>query len=306
MYCVICGHILPENVKFCMKCGAPQKLKPLTAASFKAADKRDAQKDVLMPLEAEPDVAEVETEAVVTRSDVSEDVTDAVEAEPVIETEPLTDETETHVAEDESYVIPEPVTENETITEVPKKLNPGVNDEFGFGSDSKTGEPVSWKVLAVRENKALIISSDTVFEMPYNQTDGSFSWQDCTLRKYLNGTFLDEYFTQEERDRIVPCIIVNDETYDLNASAGDSAADRVFLLSAKEAKNYFPDNESRAAGKGWWLRYARRYAHCSPSVDEKGIVHPSFDRQRSSEGTGAHGHGIVRGIRPAMWIVLDV
>ena len=296
MYCVICGQILRDGAKFCGKCGAPQKLKPLTAASFPVADNWDVQQDVLIPVEAEPDVSENEI-------DVTEVETDAFEAEPEV----LADETETHAAEDEAYVIPEPVAENVKKSEVQKKMYSGVNDEFSFGSDSHTGEPVLWKVLAVIDYKALIVSSDTVFKMPYNQTDGSFSWQECTLRKYLNGCFIDEYFTQEERNRIVPCKIINDDTYDLNTDAGDSESDRVFLLSAREAKHYFPDNESRAAGSGWWLRYARRYAHCYPSVDDKGIVHPSFDRQRSSEGAGAqHGHGIVLGIRPAMWIALDV
>lgn len=294
MYCVMCGQILRDDAKFCGKCGAPQSLKPMKFAAITMNNYADVQQtDELLTVEAESDIAQAEI-------DVAETETETAEIEKTA------DMTKTHAVDEDSYVFPDPVTENDKITGIQKRFNLGVNDEFSLGTDCHTGEPVLWKVLTVKESKALIISSETVFEMPYNETNGSFSWQECTLRKYLNGGYLEEYFTQAEKERIIPCRIVNDDTYDLNADACDSESDRVFLLSAREAKHYFPDNDSRTAGTGWWLRYVRRYPHCAPSVDDRGIVHPAFERQRLSEGTGAFGHGIVRGIRPAMWIALDV
>ena len=55
-----------------------------------------------------------------------------------------------------------------------------------------------WKVLDVREDRALIISKKIMFELPYHFEYGSVSWETCDLRAYLNGDFYSIFFSAKK------------------------------------------------------------------------------------------------------------
>ena len=136
-------------------------------------------------------------------------------------------------------------------------------------------DQVDWIVLDRDGSKLLLISKYALDCLPYesaNEMQTESSWETCLLRHWLNDTFLTETFDGGETR-----ILVRTELAE-NAREGgahvslESAADRVFLLSAAEAEQYFATMDQRqclptryAIGRGayqssvgntcfWWLR----------------------------------------------------
>ena len=104
-----------------------------------------------------------------------------------------------------------------------------------------------WRVLEwnADESRALVLSEDILEVRPYHSEWTAMTWKECDLRAYLNGEFLEDTFTEEERARIR---LGNVNTPYCNGNPGGGITkDSVFLLSADEAAAYFPDDASRAA-----------------------------------------------------------
>lgn len=134
--------------------------------------------------------------------------------------------------------------------------------------------PIKWKVLDVKGNKALIITEKCIEAKLFNDTQEKVTWEDCSLRKWLNNEFYSFAFSDEEQERILLSEIVSEDTSLLCAMGGTSfvTKDKVFVLSVQEAHKYFDADESRRAivteraklngadydvfqGNGrWWLR----------------------------------------------------
>ena len=165
-----------------------------------------------------------------------------------------------------------------------------VGDEFYFGTNN--GNRMWWKVLSVRNSKALIISSNSICSMPYHQPGGSITWSDCTLRNWLNNDFFNGCFVLEEKSLILPSQLNNDDNSEYKTPGGDSTTDKVFLLSINEANSYFVSDQERNNGTLWWLRSPGENSKCAASVDVGGKV--------STDGRSIYS----RGVRPAMWIKL--
>lgn len=135
--------------------------------------------------------------------------------------------------------------------------NVAVGDTVTFGSfaqDNNTSngnEPIEWRVLAVEDNRALLVSVYALDSMPFNASDKQGnSWEDSDLMAWLSGEFMDSAFTEGEQGKIA----------------------EITCLSVEEARMYFADDSSRsckptahAATNGatsanggcyWWLRSA--------------------------------------------------
>jgi len=129
-----------------------------------------------------------------------------------------------------------------------------------------------WHVLDIQGDRALIIAEVGISDLKYNENGGSVTWESCTLRRYLNEDFYNQ-FTQSERERILEAHVKNDDNPKNGVSGGNDTIDKIFLLSIQEAETYFKDDASR--GKfGGWLR--------SPGV------HPTRVAAIYPGGTSAH------------------
>lgn len=97
------------------------------------------------------------------------------------------------------------------------------------------GEPVKWLVLKEDEFKMLIISKSVY----YSGTFGINSkWKDSNIRKYLNSEFLEELFTDIEKEKIVNTFLLDP----------DRTKDNVFILSKDEVENLLTSNERSNMG----------------------------------------------------------
>lgn len=116
---------------------------------------------------------------------------------------------------------------------------------FGHYPQTKNGNdstPIEWAVLARDGSKALLLSRYGLEAQPYNQVSANVTWEDCTLRAWLNDTFLNCTFTQEEQTAILLTDVDNSRAQGYSSWATDGGSDTqdmVFLLSYADAQYYF-------------------------------------------------------------------
>ena len=121
---------------------------------------------------------------------------------------------------------------------------PGDRLYFGrYDQDADAGngtEPIAWIVLDVDGGLATLMSRDVLDARPYNGLGMNVTWEKCSLRKWLNGDFLDAAFDDAERAALATVAVtadVNPECPDTDPGA--DTEDTVCLLSVAEALRYF-------------------------------------------------------------------
>ena len=104
--------------------------------------------------------------------------------------------------------------------------------EFGRyyqNANSKELLPVEWLVLEENESRILLMTKKCVDEIPYNGRRENVTWENCSLRQWLNNEFFNTAFTDEEKASIIPAVL----------------SDKVFALSREEVLRYLPDETDR-------------------------------------------------------------
>ncbi len=124
----------------------------------------------------------------------------------------------------------------------------GTYPQTASGTDST---PIEWLVLARDGNKALLISRYGLDTQPYNKKKTNVTWEECTLRTWLNGTFMNKAFTTNEQTGILLTNVDNSSSQGYSGwstSGGNNTQDKIFLLSYAEAKQYmdvtYDDNKN--------------------------------------------------------------
>jgi hypothetical protein len=162
----------------------------------------------------------------------------------------------------------------------------------------------NWRVLDIRETSALIITAESIGDRAYGCSKNR-TWQECSLREYLNGEFL-QTFTAEEQARIIKTkTAVPQSTEQCNA---DYVTDKIFILNYEEAKKHFElylgfSPSGGLYGKpAWWLR---------ESVIDSHYVHAAIVGSENNVCTVEQGE-VIRddglccyvGVRPALRVKL--
>lgn len=199
-----------------------------------------------------------------------------------------------------------------------------VDDIVFFGSyeqdnDYSNGsESVAWRILEKENNRILLISADVLEGKGFNDHLGTIdldvydpslergTWEYWTIRQWLNESFLEEAFNEDEQAAIIESFVPADKNPKSNWKPGNPTQDKIFLLSAVEADEYFPSDQDRqckptkhANGNGayvnddgyccWWLRSPGGSYDSASCVRSDGVIANTCDIRSS-------------GVRPAMWI----
>ena len=189
-------------------------------------------------------------------------------------------------------------------------------------------EAIEWIVLDYDEvnHKALLLSKDGIDVVPYNEVYVSLTWENSTLRGWLNDDFLNQAFSKEEQSAILVTNVDNGpgQGYsEWDTNGGNNTQDRIFLLSYAEANQYLdvtyagskntkasvaPNAYTKARGAytrykkqtdkdesavWWWLRSPGEkqcYASLVVSTGEMDYYH-------------VHSPNVVA--RPALWLNLE-
>ena len=115
----------------------------------------------------------------------------------------------------------------------------GTYPQTALGNDQT---PIEWLVLARDGRQALLISRYGLDAKPYNTKLSSTTWGKCTLRTWLNDTFLNKAFSSTEQTAILTTDVDNSKQQcysGWNPSRENDTKDKVFLLSYAEANKYF-------------------------------------------------------------------
>lgn len=187
-----------------------------------------------------------------------------------------------------------------------------VGEEVTLGRYENDGfsEPISWRVLSVKEGKALLITERGIDCKRYHGKKCPVTWQTSSLRAWLNGEFLQSAFSEEEAKRIVLTTVSPDQNPQYATDPGAATQDKVFLLSAVEAESYFACDSDRAARP---TMYAEdNGAYCSdgncywllrtPGKESKFVCYVTDDGSISLFGDSVCSGGSA--IRPAVWVEL--
>lgn len=112
---------------------------------------------------------------------------------------------------------------------------------FGvFEQDNKTSngkEPILWRVLEVNEDSALLLSEYGLICKNINETFDDFTWENCSLRNWLNTSFLDIAFTNLERKAILDSNITTPDSNYWGTKGGNDTTDKVFLPTMQDVMN---------------------------------------------------------------------
>ncbi len=109
-------------------------------------------------------------------------------------------------------------------------------------------EPIEWRVLEVKDGRALVVSVYALEYMPYHGAiaeDKSITWETWDLRAWLNGEFIATAFTEAERERIPVVTVTADRNPHNPLNAGKDTQDQIFLLSLTEVQRYLSSSGAR-------------------------------------------------------------
>lgn len=206
-----------------------------------------------------------------------------------------------------------------------KIKNIKVGDTYTFGayeqdnSTSNGKEAIEWTVLDKDGMSLLLISKQALDCQQYNTSYTDVTWESCSLRKWMNGTFLNKAFNAEEQAQIQNTTVSADKNPEYNTNPGNATTDKVFLLSINEVEKYFNSDEARkcaptayakaqgaytsdsyktasgAATCWWWLRSPGSIQNYAARVYHAGSVNC----------LGDYVSFVNDAVRPALWINLD-
>lgn len=204
-----------------------------------------------------------------------------------------------------------------TFSNCNNSLSVGDFIKFGnyFINEGKNKEPIEWRVLEVSNNKALLITKDAIDCKPYNNEMQDITWEECSLRQWLNNEFINQAFSKEEQNEIILTNISNPNNANRSTNGGNNTHDKIFLLSIDEAEKYFKGNKDReckptnfAKQQGAWTCQINEYlANCcwwlrSPGYDQDYAACVNGSGDIRDGGNSVDGINIA--VRPALFINL--
>ena len=190
----------------------------------------------------------------------------------------------------------DPEIPSSTLVKAPEGTKAGDTITLGkipVGVKTYGGQNISWKVLKVNGNKALVLSEKVLFNMKHYETDGMDEWNKSLIKAYLNNVGSDGFVSQYGLGDAAIVAASEDES---GYNAGD-----VFLLTMSEIQfDYFDDATSRIANDlagtacNWWTR--------TTGTDEDFMCIEGSDGWYYSEGYYSTNEF---GVRPAFWIEIE-
>ena len=156
---------------------------------------------------------------------------------------------------------------------------------FGTYPQTENGTdqtPIEWVVLDCDEanHKTLLISKYGLDVVPYNSQMYTYAvWKDSKVRSWLNNTFLDKAFNENEKAAILITEVDNssEQGYRGWRAGGANTQDHIFLLSYAEANLYLgvtreDENNTKARlaptayaiAKGAWISDSNKSADGMP------------------------------------------
>lgn len=187
---------------------------------------------------------------------------------------------------------------------------------------------INWIVLSVESDKMLVLSEEVLEMRKWQDIEIGVKWEYSDIRAYLNNSFYNATFNNQEKTRILDSELENKSNPSnvFSLSGGSNTIDKVFLLSLDEVYQYMGDNapikartarvakyivtgeaeawDLRSHGKGYYKAGCNHYegSPCHPEVKYYSMALVYSNGKIGNDTTGSITSP--GGIRPAMWITL--
>jgi hypothetical protein len=96
-------------------------------------------------------------------------------------------------------------------------------------------------VLSVEGDKALLITESVVEKRAYNDELIAITWENCTLRKYLNGDFYNSFSASDKKLILITHLVNHDSLF--GTEGGNDTDDYIFLLGMDGAFQYLRSDD---------------------------------------------------------------
>ncbi len=214
-------------------------------------------------------------------------------------------------------VIKDSLTTTNVPTVAPVHADVKVGEVCTFGKyyvkNNTDKENIEWQVIAIEENRALLISKYALDCKSFNTKYVNATWDSCTLRTWLNNDFIENAFTKKEKSLIPTMPVSADKNPNYNVSPGKSARDKVFLLSIVEVNKYLRNKTLRRCKPTAYALARKTYLNNGSKYCWWWLRSPGNTQNRASlvnyEGEVFNLGYFVNygrnGIRPALWINLE-
>lgn len=194
----------------------------------------------------------------------------------------------------------------------------GITEQIRKGYSSIRFGGYDWQVLEVQDDRALLLSEKILEGKAYNSSYIKVTWEECTLRQFLNNEFYNK-FNQADRNRIAQVCIVNNKNPWYGTDGGSNTNDYIFLLSLEEVVQYFGDSgqlSNRPGGNASWINddfNNNRTAHHVDGMSSLWWLRSPGDYGDGAAGVGSSGNisvdgndvnDVNGGVRPALWLNL--
>lgn len=167
------------------------------------------------------------------------------------------------------------------------------------------GEDIVWRVLKKGDNATLLITEKIIDYKAFNESTvvKASDWEKSSLRKWLNGDFYQNAFSDEERTAIQTTVV---QDYKTDITPGGTTEDYIFILSLEQAFNYFSTDEDRIAQATDYAKKRKKFPANSWTLInsylddyKKYLISPEGNIDNKPRVNEAEG------IRPAVWVSND-
>ena len=152
-----------------------------------------------------------------------------------------------------------------------KCVHKGDTVTFGnYPQATETPEPIEWIVLDIDASKGqiLFLSKYVLDAKPYHTEKTAITWENSTLRTWLNDTFKTTAFTSSEQQQIALTHLENPDNPTYGTNGGNATSDYVFLLSLADALSQTDDETG--SGK-YFIRNADRHTLATMYAINNGV-----------------------------------
>lgn len=167
-----------------------------------------------------------------------------------------------------------------------------------FLKHSKAGSLVkigkyTWRILDIEDNQVLLLKKNALKKKVFSTTPENVTWENSSLRQYLNTDFFKKAFTAEEQKNIINTKVKSSNNATYGTAGGNDTTDYLFLLSIDEAQQYksiFKNFKSNS-----WLRTPGGTPNSAAFISDKGLIMDYGYVVTSNEFSAV----------PAMWFSVD-
>ncbi len=187
---------------------------------------------------------------------------------------------------------------DESLYQAISEGDPFIYGEYWQREAEKDGkEDIEWIVLNKAEGRILVISKYALDYKQYHSSGTHTKWDDCSLKTWLNGDFLNAAFSAAEQHKIA-CI--------------DQKRGSIFLMDMNDINSFLPTNGSRKCKATRYVRAKTNFANeengnCRWWLQASGLDSGHASTVEPDGFIDELGDSIyfANAIRPVMWVSVE-